>query len=472
MKKIWRMVAGALSLSIGLTGCGGAVQKNSETSTDTTVTKEKTAESSSNTKEPVKLKFTYWGSPDEKKAIEECMQKFTENNPNITVEPIQIPNGDYVTKLTAMSAADDMPDLGYMPNELGDTWSQEDKFVNLFEMLDKDDELKREDFLDHIWFKSSPDTAWGMSSAGECFGLYYNKDILAENGIESSPSKVEDALTWDEFLELAKKLTLDKNGKNAADPDFDANNIKQYGIMFETWDAALTNFIASNGGEWLSADGKKFAMNSPEAAEAIQRLSDLINVYHVAPSPLAAKSLPGLQVALQSKVTAMIIGGQWINLDLGNAKANYDIGVLPKMKKSITVALSGASVVFKESKHPEEAWLLFKWMSNPDGAIGLYSGGLWMPTLKKWYTEPELIAKWVDANPAAHPAGFKDAMMGQILNNAVLQPGYYIKNQAKVISTVVSGLDPVWMGKMSAADALKQIETQVQPEIQGRYDVE
>ena len=108
-------------------------------------------------------------------------------------------------------------------------------------------------------------------------------------------------------------------------------------MTFETWNEPLNNFIYSNGGDWLSKDGKEFTLNKPEAAEAIQKLADLINLYHVAPSPLAAKSLPAMNVALQSGISAMAIGGQWMNLDLGNAKVNYDIGVLPKLKTKLAV---------------------------------------------------------------------------------------------------------------------------------------
>jgi multiple sugar transport system substrate-binding protein len=471
MKKVSKiislLVVVCLVFGVVLTGCGGGAAK--DTGNAVSQTASDASQQDGANKEPVKLKFTYWGSPDEKKAIENACKKFTEKYPWITVETVQIPNSDYNAKLTAMAAGDDMPDTGYMTGDLGETWANEGKFVNLFEMFAKDKEVKKEDFLDYIWYKLTPDNAWGISTAGECFGLYYNKDLLKAAGIDSLPTTADKAMSWDEFVNLCKKLTIDKNGKTAADSGFDPKNIKQYGFMFETWDQPINNFIFSNGGEWCTEDGSKFTLNSPEAADAVQKLSDLINVYHVAPSPLAAKSLPAMNIALQSKLTAMALGGQWINLDLGNAKVNYDIGVLPKLKKSITVGVSGATVFFKGSKHPDEAWMLFKWMSNPEGAIELYSGGLWMPTMKKWYTDPELVKKWVDANPAAHPAGFKEAMMNQLMTNGVPQSQYYLKNYAKLVPVVTSAWDQVWLGKKTAAEAMKEMEPKAQAEFKGRY---
>ncbi|MBW7460027.1 sugar ABC transporter substrate-binding protein, partial [Paenibacillus sepulcri] len=182
-----------------------------------------------------------------------------------------------------------------------------------------------------------------------------------------------------------------------------------------------------------------------------------------------AKSIPSQAVALQSKLVAMSMHGQWINLDLGAAKVNYDIGVLPKMKRSVPMGTSGLSVIYKSSPHIEEAWMLTKFLENPEGSIDLYKGGLWMPTMTKWYTDPALVAQWAENNPA-HPAGFKDAMMNNLLNNAVPSAPYYVKNFSKINAITFAEIDAVMLGKKTAAEAMKEAEAKVLPEIQGRYD--
>ncbi|RUS48527.1 sugar ABC transporter substrate-binding protein [Cohnella sp. AR92] len=409
----------------------------------------------------VTLRFTYWGSVEEKKAIENALARFTKEYPWIAVDPIQLPNSDYNTKIMAMSASNEEPDIGYMTTELGEAFARQGKFLNLYELLERDKELKKEDFLDYLWYKSSPGFAWGISTAAESFGLYYRKDLLEEAGVLPPPARAEEAWDWDRFIHEARKLTLDRSGRNALDPGFDKNHIARYGVMFETWSEPLNNFIFGNGGDWVSSDGTRFTLNEPEAAEAIQKLAELVNVYHVAPSPYESKSLPAMSIALQSGLAAMIVDGQWTNLDLGKAKVDYDIGVLPKLKRSITVGLSGATVLFSSSKHPQEAWLLYKWLSDPSKAINLYADGLWMPVLKKWYTDPELAAEWVNANPAAHPPGFKDAMMRQLLENGMPGVGYYLRNQADIYPAVTEGLLPVWQGEKTAQDALDDIAKQV-----------
>ncbi|PZD97222.1 sugar ABC transporter substrate-binding protein [Paenibacillus sambharensis] len=409
----------------------------------------------------ITLKFTYWGSIEEKNVIEQTLAEFSRAYPWISIEPIHFPNSDYNTKMMAMSASNEEPDLAYMTTELGEAFSRENKFLNLFDFMAKDDELNKDDFLDYIWYKSAEDYAWGVSTAAECFGLFYRKDLLKQADVDPPSPKAEQAWSWGQLVDAAKKLTLDSQGRNAYDPAFDKNHIVRYGIMFETWSDPLNNFIFSNGGDWVSSNRKQFALQSPEAAEAIQHLADLINVHHVAPSPYESKSLPSMSMSLQAGLAAMVVDGQWINLDLGKAGVDFDIGVLPKLKNSVTVGLSGATVIFRSSEHPEEAWLLYKWLSDPSKSLSLYSDGLWMPVLKEWYTDPVLVDAWVNSNPAAHPPGFRDAMMKQLLENGRPSVGYYLQNQLEIFPEVTEGLLPVWQGEKKASDALQEIAKKV-----------
>ena len=164
----------------------------------------------------------------------------------------------------------------------------------------------------------------------------------------------------------------------------------------------------------------------------------------------------------------MSMHGQWINLDLGNAKASYGIGVLPRMDKdSGTILISGVSVIFKDSKHPAEAWALSKYLAS-DGALPLYQNGLWMPTMKKFYTDPALLAKWAGPN-AAHPAGFKDSMMDMVLHHSKPSITYYVKNFGKLDSMISAALDPVWQGQKTAEQAMKDAQREADRIALNRY---
>lgn len=421
--------------------------------------------------EQVTLKMTYWGSPIEKEALLKSLDAFMAANPDIKVEAQHIPD-DYDTKITTMIAGNIAPDVAYMSEGLALPLAEEGKLYDIQKFLDNDTELKREDFLPNIWYNWGDGKTLGTNTACEAAGLYYNKDIFDAAGVAYPPTTPETAWSWDEFVEVAQKLTIDYSGRNALDPDFDPANIRQYGVQFGTWWLGYLWAVISNGGSYASEDGMQLTLNSPEAVEAIQKLADLINVYHVAPSPIQAKAMPSPTISLQSQQVAMSIDGQWVLLDLGDAAAdgafNFGVGILPKLKESITLVLGAPTVIFESTKHPEEAWKLFKWMANPETSLDLQAGGLWMPLLKAWYTDEELLAKWAVGNDA-HPEGYVDAIANQVLNNGVSGPAYTLRNFAKIDAIATAALDRVWLGEIDAQTALDEACEKAAGEMQGLY---
>lgn len=410
--------------------------------------------------EPVELTFSYWGSPVEKATIEASLKAFEEAHPGITVTPMHIPQ-DYDTKITTMMAANELPDLGYM-SSLAFLWAEEGKLVNVFEKLENDPDISKDDFLENVWYTWAPGKSMGPMPASEPFALFYNEDLLKEADVELPPDKAEDAWTWEEFLEVCKKLTIDVNGNTADSPDFDAENIRQYGVSFPNDSTEVfATMVHSNGGAYFDEDGN-YCLNEPKAVEAIQKMADLINVHHVAPSPVVTKSLPSPAIALQTGKTAMTIGGQWNCLDLGNTEGlNFNIGVLPKMETSLTMIQGGVICMFEGSEHPEEAWELWKWLYNPESVLDLHASGLWAPVLKEWYTNPDLLAKWAMDNPA-HPSGYMGSFVDQSLENSFRGGCLYVKNYSKVNTLVISALDEVWLGNKTAQEALDTVDEQIQ----------
>lgn len=78
----------------------------------------------------------------------------------------------------------------------------------------------------------------------------------------------------------------------------------------------------------------------------------------------------------------MTVSGNWALQAFAEQDFNLGVGVLPKLKVSNTLLDGAPTVIFKSTKHPEEAWLLYKYMADPESVLPLIEGGLWMP-LKK-----------------------------------------------------------------------------------------
>ncbi|WP_246552694.1 ABC transporter substrate-binding protein [Paenibacillus tritici] len=452
-------------IALLVTACGnGGNQK--DTANSGSGNTPATGEAGTATGEKVKLKFTFWGSPQEKKAVEDAIKAFEAKNPNVTIDSIHIPGTDFLQKLNAMIAGNEAPDLSYSA-----AWKlkmgEEGLIYNFFDLMKDDPSIKKEDYLQYAWWNWDTDKSAGPYQASVVPSLMYNADLFKEAGVELPPTKAEEAWQWDEFVETAKKLTLDRNGKHPDDPGFDPKNIKQYGVKYSLSWLSYMPLVLSNGGDYLIG-GKEFGLSKPEATEAIQKIADLINVHHVAPSPVQASSIPAPATALQSKKVAMVIDGSWNHLDLSKANINWGVGVLPVLKDYKTFFLGGSLIIFKSSKHPKEAWEFSKFLTDPQNVLELHQG-LWMPQLKQWYEDPKLVDSWANEELPGRPAGFQDAVMRSTYEHAEPSPENNVRNFVEIDAAVTAGLDQVWLSTKTAAEAMKEVEAKVKPLIQGTY---
>lgn len=451
-----------LALSAVLSACAKSDSNSGQSSPSAA------GESKSN--DPITLRMTVWGAPEEVAAYKVAIQRFETKYPNIKVD-LQHIAADYDTKLTTMVAGNDVPDIAMMESgSIAYPLAEQGKFYNLQEFLDKDQFINVDSLVPNIMYSLEPGNVIGIGPGPESFGLFYNEDIFKEAGISPPPSKLTEAWTWDEFVEVAKKLTVDTKGRTAADPDFDPKNIKQYGVNVGTWWGAYSNFIYSNGGDFVSADGQSFALNEPAAVDALQKISDLMNVHHVSPSPVQAKNIPATNVALQTKKVAMAIDGQWASTGLAQSKFNFNVGVMPVLKEPVTTVVCGMFSMFKSTKHPEEAWELMKALIDPEASIDMITAGTWMPSYKDWYTDPAMLAKWTE-NLDSRPSGYKDAIVEVILTKGHQTPTGYVKNFNKIMDIVNPALDKVWLGQQTAQEAMDAIAAKAQEQVQGRRDI-
>lgn len=73
--------------------------------------------------QPITLTFSSWGDAAEKAILEKTLAAFTEET-GIQVEYLYTPE-DYITKLTTMAAANDLPDVGYLSEPSVVQWANE-----------------------------------------------------------------------------------------------------------------------------------------------------------------------------------------------------------------------------------------------------------------------------------------------------------------------------------------------------------
>ncbi len=437
------LLVGSMIASM-LVGCGS--------SDNNTVTQNATSD--------VTLTFSYWGDANEKAAIENVLQEFTDTT-GIAVEQLYIPD-DYMTKLDAMAAAGEMPDCGYLTESFVIEWALEGMIEDMSDMV------SNVDIIDDCLYKTPDGSVAAASIANETICLYYNKKAFDEAGIDYPPASAEDAWSWDEFLDVCRQLTVDKNGNHPGDADFDENNIKTYGFRTDKWAFYLEPLLRSNGGGIYSDDGKEVIIDSPESTEVLQALADMINVEHVSPTEDSSVTSMDMASAFLSDTLAMQIGGQWSVQTMMEAEADgveWGIAVLPYFKEKVTGNTGTPVVMFQGSEHPEEQALLAEFFLNPEYVKSMIQSGLWQPTSEKWYTDETYINEWVQDG---FPDNYREAIIDYTLECMQQNSWYTVAYTSEVADIWLPALDNVWNGEESAQNAINSVADSIR-EVHQKY---
>ncbi len=403
--------------------------------------------------EKIEITYAMWGNDEEAANTQKTADIFNASQDRIHVSVIPIPWETYVEKLNTMATANQLPDCAIMSEAGVIQWAQQGMLYDLADMYGATDAKP----LDCLAFKYEGRTV-AYSTAFESLMMFYNKDMFDKAGVAYPSADKEKAWTWDEFVETAKLLTLDSNGKNAADPAFDANNIVQYGCMIENLTWQLEVWCLSNGSGFYSADGKSVTINDPAAMDAIQKIADLYLVHHVAPLSTGMTD-DGVSRSLIAGTVAMTTNGAWnIGTCLAAARdagLNYGVAPLPYMQRKVTINTGGPNVVFAQSKNPEAAMEFVKWYAREENSWDtLIATGIWMPTLSSYYTDETMTHKWLD-NPAYPPYDeAKAVLVDYAMTYSEPTAWYYVNNTVDFNNLLSSVLGDVWNGTKTVQDVI------------------
>jgi multiple sugar transport system substrate-binding protein len=191
-----------------------------------------------------------------------------------------------------------------------------------------------------------PGKTYGVPNDFTPMVIYYNPESFARAGVEVP---TEANLSYEAFLELAQRLTLDSAGRNALDPAFDRANVEQYGYRVRRFPLDWMHWLWGNGGAPLSPDGTTASgyLDSPASIEVLTLLRDMVTEYGVSPTPGALDALQAslgfLDLFLTGKV-AMFPRGHWELIGL-QANANFEPGRVGVMGNPYGTA--PATVIFE-----------------------------------------------------------------------------------------------------------------------------
>lgn len=212
------------------------------------------------------VEFSIWSyqtSHDEK--LTARIEAYMAEHPNVTINYSLVPNSndDYWSKMTAAIASNSAPDIFYFHNQRISTFK--DALAPFPEEIFPIEEMR----ANYYAFDAScvlDDGNWYFFPLGIMDGqIYYNKQIFSDAGV----AEPEGTLTWDEFRELARQLTVyDANG------DIVQSGFSSKGFARFMW----PDLFFQGGGTWYSEDGTEVMWDSEAGLAATQFFYDLFNV--------------------------------------------------------------------------------------------------------------------------------------------------------------------------------------------------
>jgi multiple sugar transport system substrate-binding protein len=294
---------------------------------------------------------TWWTPNFNEARAREIVARFEKANPDVKVK-LEITTSDGLPQrvLTALQsgAAPEVIDVqhawinGYAQNDL---------------VLPVDDVLKdRDDYipaaLDYATWNNK---LWGIPYRIETHAIIYNKGAFKDAGLD--PNKPPQ--TWDELVAAAKALSKGK---------MSGFGITGGGEMGNTIFRSLP-FIWMNGGDMISADGKKALVNQPAAVAAVKFYTDFFKNKQ-APASTLENDGTALRRLFIAETVAAYQSGQFDIASIKKENPKIDIGVMqiphPADKKTAALLGGWSFVIPKSAKNPTDAKKLVGFLAEAE----------------------------------------------------------------------------------------------------------
>ncbi len=392
------------------------------------------------------IKVAYWGGPEEIAIIQSLVTDWQRQHPDVKVRLEHTPFSAYTSRLLTRMAGNVAPDIMAVEVNLFPTLWAKGVFLPLNQFMERDPQFHSSSFFPQVIERFTvDDQVYAIPRDTAPFAcIYYNKQLFDEAGL-SYPT---DEWTLNDLLEISQQLT--KTG-----PD---GKISQYGFYAWAWQ----NFVYSYGGTLVDDLYKptRCLLSEPAAVNGLQFFADLMNLHHVAPTPIALGNLAmGAQQLFMTQRVAMFSSGHWEVPILRQIKEfGWDVVMFPKGPRGARAFGTGGTGygILKSSPHPDLAWEVLKALAGPESQARLADTGLTQPALKQ-VAESEAFAR----SPLP-PLNKK--MLNQAVKHVMYEP--FIPEWRELFDRYIGPeLDLVFNGQKSAKEAMDVAVSQVNAEL-------
>lgn len=338
----------------------------------------------------------------EGKAEQKYADEYMKLNPNVTIEFIGVPANELYAKTNTLAIGGTMPDV----------------FINSPEFMAQAYDLgivaDLEETFGADYFEGFADGPLSMSKLDDKYQfvpwftipvtLLYRLDLFEEAGL-APPA------TWDEFREVAKKLTVDTD----SDGQIDRWGFAMIGTNNGSGASRFFLVLRAHGADELVADGDSWTtqFDSEGSMASFQLFSDLVNVDEsVPPGPLQTGYGEAVSLIATDKAAMMITGPHTIgavleqNPDLDGKLAGAILPSIDGVDPDINLGMFGWAVS-ATSEHKDIAADYIKFVLNKDNQVAWNAATGRLPTRLDALGDPAIDKPMLQGFVAAAKYGYQ-----------------------------------------------------------------
>ena len=307
---------------------------------------------------PVTLSVSVWNM-EQTPEFQALFDAFEAENPEITIEPVDILADDYSEKVTTMLAGGDTTDVLTMKNV-----TDYARYANRGQLLEVSDVVESvgADNLAGIEPFDLDGEYFSVPYRQDFWLLYYNKGIFDAAGVD-----YPDHITWDEYQSLAEQLTGETDGQ------------KVFGAYHHYWRSVVQAIAAAQtGGDLLSGD-YGFMEDQYSLVLDLQTAGNALDFGTAKTQQISYRTMFETGQAAMMPMGTWYISGIAAAIESGASTVDWGVAPMPQIDagdETVTFGSPTAFAVNKNSKHQEAAKKFLEFAAGEEGAKAIAAIGV------------------------------------------------------------------------------------------------
>lgn len=379
--------------------------------------------------------------------LEQAIERFEEENPNVTIDMETLSSDDYNSMLRNKIAADDVPDLFFI-----DDIHKKQEFIDAGLCLD----ISGEEWLEENIQESAVEACstdghtWCLPFARGAMFVIYNKEVLKEAGVSDVPE------TWSDFINTCEKIR--SSGKTPI-----AAGFQEQWVLFsdEQCDSVVTTVKYDRENRInLEAGTTTWAADEGHFSEVLARMKE--RYQYTNEDPFGTDWNTALNM-LAVGDAGMILNGSWTPAAVQAINPDVDLGIFPlpvtedpKDAKLPLRSTPGGFAAYKDSENVETALKFLEMLSTPEmGALEQKTKGDISACKNVEVTEEDGILydiqKYIDGNMVFDWTGYSELFVSDELETIVTDvETELLMNESMTVEEAIQMLDEKFESALAA----------------------